>query len=202
MVALLRYIYGIRYDEIFEDLHLRPYAMAYIVADKYQVEGLKLAVTNEMKRVVRSMPSMNPRHEDSKDIVGDFLDALGIVVKRTTTNDQLARKVIVEACTLNLQYLHKKPALLSLLRESADLGAEIIGHSDLECGLPGDWQCFNACDGPISAKCGKCDRRFGEEYARRNRDNSSWTCEHCGNDDSPACTICEHSVGWERKGFE
>jgi hypothetical protein len=37
MVALLRYIYGIRYDEFFEDLRLRPYAMTYIVADKYQV---------------------------------------------------------------------------------------------------------------------------------------------------------------------
>jgi hypothetical protein len=203
MVALLPYIYRIPYDDDFENFRLRPYAMAYIVADKYQVQGLKLAVSEDMKRIIGIMSSMHPRQEDSRDTVRDFLDALRIVVKRTTTRDRLARKVIVEACTLNLQHLHRKLALLSLLRESANLGAEIIGHPDLKCGLPGDWECSGGCEGPIGAKCAKCDRVFGEEYARRNREDSSWTCESCGNDDDhPTCTTCENSVSWQRKGYE
>jgi hypothetical protein len=76
--------------------------------------------------------------KDSESSIRDFLDALAVVVTGATTHDKLARNVMVEACTLNLQFLHRKPALLSLLRTSADLGAEIIGHPDLECGLPGD----------------------------------------------------------------
>jgi hypothetical protein len=35
MVALLRYMYNIPYDDGFEELRLKPYAMAYVVADKY-----------------------------------------------------------------------------------------------------------------------------------------------------------------------
>jgi hypothetical protein len=75
--------------------------------------------------------------KDSESSIRDFLDALAVVVTGATTHDKLARNVMVEACTLNLQFLHRKPALLSLLRTSADLGAEIIGHPDLECGLRG-----------------------------------------------------------------
>jgi hypothetical protein len=136
MVALLRYMYNIPYDDGFEELRLKPYAMAYVVADKYQVRGLKLAICDRMKRIAG--PSMDLGAKDSESSIRDFLDALAVVVTGTTTHDKLARNVMVEACTLNLQFLHRKPALLSLLRTSADLGAEIIGHPDLECGLPGD----------------------------------------------------------------
>ena len=141
MVALLRYIYGLPYGELLTDgdTLLRSYAVIYIVADKYQVKGLKLAVSNSMKREISSWDIFGNHNLES--FTRDSLEALSIVINGTTFSDQLARKVMVEGCVMNMRHLQQQPALISLLRSSADLGAEIIGHKNLECGLPGAWVC-------------------------------------------------------------
>lgn len=173
MLALLRFIYDLPYDEDSEDARLRPYAMTYVVADEYQVKGLRLATSNKMKHIVDSPTLLEG--DDSEASIHDFLDALTIIVTSTTTQDKHARKVMVEACTLNLQLVNQNPALLSLLRESIDLGGEIISHPDLECGLAGDWVCAGDCEVKCTVICNGFSEPFGKEFSRRNRDEERWT---------------------------
>jgi hypothetical protein len=137
MVALLRHIYDLPYDELLahHGSLLRPHAMVYVVADKYQIKGLQVAVNNKMKRIIKSYKDL--KQKTAGPIIDDFLEALRIIITGTTVNDELARKVMVEACIMNLRHLQQRPALALLLSESADLGAAIITHDDLECGLSG-----------------------------------------------------------------
>ncbi|GAB7324720.1 hypothetical protein MBLNU13_g08579t1 [Cladosporium sp. NU13] len=143
MVAVLRYIYGLPYYERFGDQsdQLQPHAEAYVVAEKYQVEGLKLAISKKLRHMIHSERDLRKEGtEEADNERAEFIDALKIIVAGTPAHDNNhGRKVMVEACVLNLRLLHHMPEFLSLLRESSDLGADIIGHQDLECGLPGDW---------------------------------------------------------------
>jgi hypothetical protein len=202
MVALLRYIYDLPYDDDFE-LRLKPYAMVYVVADKYQVNGLKLAVSDEMKRIAVCLhPSQLSSLTLDEDVaISDFLDALRIVVTCTTTHDQLARRFMVEACIANLQAWHSEPALLSLLRESADLGAEIIGHPNIACAFPGDWVCGGGCKARCTPLCMGCEKVFEDDYARRNHETARWICEFCQYTGRPVCSECSQTVEWRRRGL-
>lgn len=53
MIVLLRFIYGLPYNECFEDKPgaLQPYAKVYVVAEKYQINGLKLVISKDMERI-------------------------------------------------------------------------------------------------------------------------------------------------------
>lgn len=140
--------------------------MTYVAADKYQVKGLQLAASAKMKHIINSDMELDSfdGHNPEGSIL-DFLEALRIIVANTSTHDKLARKVMVEACTLNLQFIHRRPALVSLLRESVDLGADIIGHRDLEYGLSGGWSCDGGCDDTdrFSAACEACGLHFNND---------------------------------------
>ena len=54
MVALLRYIYGLPYYEGFGDQRgqLQPHAEAYVVAEKYQVQGLKFVISTNLRHMI------------------------------------------------------------------------------------------------------------------------------------------------------
>lgn len=142
MVALLRYIYGLPYYECFGDQRgqLQPHAEAYVVAEKYQLQGLKFVISTNLRHMIHSERDLRKEGTEEADHErAEFLDALRIIVAGTPAHDNNhGRKVMVEACVLNLRLLHQMSEFLSILRESSDLGADIIGHKDLECGLPGD----------------------------------------------------------------
>lgn len=198
MVALLHYIYDLPYDKDFETGVLKPYAMAYIVADKYQVKGLQLAASNTMKHILES--STEFEGDDVEDGIRDFLDTLEVIIINTTTHDKYARKVLVEACAMNLQFLRQEPALLSLLSEFPDLGVEIIGHPNLPCEM-GYWRCTGDCEGKCTLLCEVCYRPFGKAYSWRNREEIPWHCEFCLNESGPMCSKCGERVQWRSRGF-
>jgi hypothetical protein len=201
MVALLRYIYGLSYDESFgEGLEqLQRHAEAYVVADRYQVQGLELTVSNNMQRISTTRVEDRVSHEEPE--LDDFINALRIIVTGTPADDKLAWRVMLEGCILNLQHLHQRPDFLKLARESADLGAELVGHLDLECGLAGDWVCPGACRGPVTVVCVSCWASFEGRIAMENRDMEDWFCAQCRKEGPPNCMSCSEPVKWERRGF-
>lgn len=199
MVAVLRYIYGLPYYERFGDQsdQLQPHAEAYVVAEKYQVEGLKLAISKKLRHMIHSERDLRKEGtEEADNERAEFIDA-GIPAH----DNNHGRKVMVEACVLNLRLLHHMPEFLSLLRESSDLGADIIGHQDLECGLPGDWVCEGSCDDRLTVECGRCATRIEDLSAVENRYNLFWVCEACGSACKPRCVGCSDPVKWKRRGL-
>jgi hypothetical protein len=149
MVALLRYTYGLPYDEFLG--HPREQLRTHA---EYQVQGLKLAICNNMRRTLHTHLHLGMAY--AKPEIADFINALQIVVAGTPAGDDYARKVMLEACVWNLRSLHQHPESLALLRQSADLGAEIIGHQDLECGLAGDWVYGGNCKCRLTVECSEC----------------------------------------------
>lgn len=204
MVALLRYIYGLPYDECFGDQRkmLQPHAEAYVAAEKYQVQGLKFAISDNLKHMIHFEKDLRKEWWDRENReIDEFIEALKIIVAGTPVHDNHARKVMVEVCVLNLRHLQAKPEFLSLLRESSDLGADIIGHPDLECGLPGDWVCENNCEDRLTVACGTCSKHVEDSIVVENRDNLDWRCEECGGLCNPMCIDCSGPVWWQRRGL-
>ena len=200
MAALLRYIYDLPLDEHLGDQckPLLPYIRIYITADKYQVHALKLAVSDKIKQIVGT--NMDFDKKASKPSIEDFLGALKVVITSTTPEDML-RTVMVEACVMNLRRLHGQPELLSLIRESSELGVAIISHRDLECGLPGSWSCRPSCVGIAAMRCSRCKSDFKTEYAWRNRNQAEWVCSQCSLRAEPRCKTCGHVIQWSRRGL-
>ena len=73
MIALLRHIYHLPYYEFLanEASLLRPHAMVYIVADKYQVESLKLAASINMEGIIDAHKHL--RGDAARPFIDDFL---------------------------------------------------------------------------------------------------------------------------------
>jgi hypothetical protein len=204
MVALLRHIYDLPYNGLLahHGSLLRPHAMVYVVADKYQINGLQVAVSNKIKGIINSYKDLKPR--TAGPTIDDFLEALRIIVTGTTANDQLARKVMVEGCIINLRLLHQKRAFASLLSESADLGAAIITHNDLECGLSGAWICTRDCvySGEVwEVLCGDCDRVLERDYLWAHRNEIYPLCPKCDSHADWKCSACSREVSWVRRGL-
>ena len=201
MVALLRYIYGLSYNGRFSNRpdRLQPHAKVYVVAEKYQLQGLKLAVSDNMERIIDS--GMDLAVNDAGVSIDDFVSALRTVVTGITTDNDHVWEMMVEACVVNLQYVRQKPMFLSLLKESPGLGVEIIGHQDLECGLPGDWVCKGGCDGRCGTMCYGCDTPFSDAFAMSHRNEGLWECEKCEMSYEPNCIDCSNTVVWQRRGL-
>jgi hypothetical protein len=171
------------------------------VAEKYQIQGLKLVVGNNMESIMDNEMYLRANHKDSDQHTHDFIRALQIIFTSTTTHDDRARKVMLEACVANLGYIHQKPEFSSLLMGSSSLAVEMIGHEDLECGLSGDWVCGGACIGLCTITCYQCKELFCDAFARKHRNKQYWTCNECGVDGKLECGECEESVSWQRRGL-
>lgn len=170
MMAVLRHMYELPFVDCHgDDCVLQDYAKIYIAADKYQVNGLKLAISDKMKHIVETETCrFTNRRSDSGFF--DFVYALKTIVKGTTTGDLHAREVMVKACVANLRYIHKEPEFLSLLMESADLGAAIIGHKDFEYGAGGAWETEGECRHHVLVVCPHCGAYVEEDiFERRKR---------------------------------
>lgn len=74
MVALLRYIYGLPYDECFSDRPhmIRSHVKVYVVAEKYQMQGLKLAIGKNLKRKVQTEMDLGKENADLS--IADFIE--------------------------------------------------------------------------------------------------------------------------------
>lgn len=203
MVALLRFMYDLPFDDEFDKrCNLQAYAKVYIAADKYQVQGLKRSITDKMKHSIGKKTTSRSFLYTVGGNVEDFLAALRTIIIGTTTHDVLAREAMVEGCVANLRYLHNRPELLSLLRQSADLGAAIVGHQDLEYGTGGAWARYHECNHIFDLACPGCNINMGEEFARRNRSGHAWNCPQCGVKILPTCMFCRQPITWLSQTFK
>lgn len=96
MVALLRYIYGLNYEEYFSHRpdRLEPHAKVYVVVEKYQLQGLKLAVSSIMKRMIDSEIDLGAN--DAVASIVDFVSALRTVVTGVATDSDHLRRIVVD----------------------------------------------------------------------------------------------------------
>jgi hypothetical protein len=189
MVALLRHIY---------DLPIRPeggemwpwdlnsHAELYMTAGKYLMEGLK-------SEVCRSMTNCHHSHGTIRDIT-DFLKGLRKIMICTSSKDH-ARKVLVNTCILNLKLLQEQSGFLSLLREFADLGADILEHRDLGRELSGFFVCCDPCS-DVSPSCSKCDVMFEIGISWDQRSLEEWWCGNCKAPVVPWCMNCDTYLIW------
>lgn len=205
MVVLLRYLYGLPYGE--DDTKqwariLKPHAEIYAVADKYQIEPLKSHVYKKMQKIIISNQYLQTRLIGSSCITAqlvnkvDFVHALQIIYTGTTTDDTQARILMIEFLIRNIELLRREDELLSLLRECPDLGADILGHPNLEREAEGFWCCGEPDCGEGCPACANCSRIFRACSLGKYRHEKLWRCQVCKAVDFPICRVCETRVCW------
>jgi hypothetical protein len=131
------------------------------------------------------------------DIAG-FIRALRKILTCTSSSDNI-RLVMVLACITNLTALQKEKEFVTLLRESGDLGAEIIANKDLERAVLGFWLCGRSCE-DVHPVCAACGEDFGAEWAWNRRLDEEWWCRYCEEKDVPTCLGCAKPVQWVQRG--
>jgi hypothetical protein len=171
MIALLRSLYSLSYTKDVTKqwaTSLRPHAMVFVVAEKYQIETLREEVCLQMRRIINSAGYLelerNPKHplggrlKNTSDYVGALRTILaGTPPQNSTTEETDGRNLPIGFLIQNIEVFRMEDELLSLLIESANLGADIIGHQDLECEAHGRWCCghYHCADSvPSCKKCG------------------------------------------------
>ena len=172
------------------------HAKLYVAAEKYQIQDLQYEVCSNMDRMIGI--SLDRSH--SSDVNG-FLQALRMINAHSFDRQNIARKLMVHACVMNLRKLQGQPAFMSLLREFGRLGADIIGHRDLECGVLGSWFCSTGCDDNGRPRCHHCGALFNVEHAWAKRHEGWWVCDHCLNECQPICATCAQRLDWIERGI-
>jgi hypothetical protein len=174
MLALLRYIYDMTYDydgsKWWFDT-LVPHAEVYATAEKYSMDKLQSEVCRKMEDMLD-----NKSQKVGVRNIPDFTKTLRIVMTRTLRNNRL-REVLVKTCILNLRRLQNEGEFVSLLGQFGELGADILAHKDLECGLVDSWFCGIYCENEEPPWCSNCKRPFEKASAWRQRYNERWSCE-------------------------
>ncbi|GAB7324721.1 hypothetical protein MBLNU13_g08580t1 [Cladosporium sp. NU13] len=201
--ALLRFLYGLPYDAEANSkwlTSLTPHAQVYVVADKYQLEPLKEAIAENMRKVITARAYTHKmgflRYCDSFKNYDDFFGALQIILEITTTRDTYARKVLVDFIIQNIDFFRKQGELLSLFKHHPDLAVELISHKDLETEAEGFWMCFSDdCDTNVPS-CGDCRVPFQSYYLRRHRYDDRWECLGCKFVSQPICVDCNATMRW------
>lgn len=125
---MLRFIYGedypIREKKKKTMLHsIIPHTEAYLIADKYQVKGLKIAAHDAMSGYLSSYA-----------IDAEQLSCLRMIFTRLTHTDSLLRPTAVKYCAQNIAALRKEDDFRTLLREIPDLGLAILQSEHLHFG--------------------------------------------------------------------
>jgi hypothetical protein len=161
-----------------------------VAAEKYQIPALQYEVCSNMDRMIGA--SFDRGYSSDVDV---FLQALRIIV-HGSHHQTYARRLMVHACVMNLRKLQEKTAFRLLLQEYGRLGADIIGHRDLECGVLGSWFCSTGCNDNGRPVCLECGTPFDVEHAWAERHEEWWVCSHCLDERQPVCATCVRRIGW------
>jgi hypothetical protein len=196
MLGLLRHLYDLPYnasskpDDDKRWDSLVSHAEVFVVAEKYQMQSLQDEICGRMGFWIDCAIT-----EGRFSKVDDFVKALREIVSRTSDNNR-ARSLMVRICAMNLRELQEVKAFISLLKEFGSLGADIIGHEDLECGLARAWMCAKDCLEDDTPVCSACENYFSVERAWASRHNELWWCCHCSEEKEPICRNCNVKVEW------
>lgn len=118
-MAMLRYLYDLPYTT--DDAHWEDdgsmllHAKVYTVAEKYELEGLKSMVYDQLCYLIHFT-------DDRPDLIPTIRE----IITGTPESDRLARKLILNHCTLRLSELSKSQDFMALLKDRGELGAAII----------------------------------------------------------------------------
>lgn len=203
MLALLRFLYDLPYDAEANGKwadSLQPHASVYVVADKYQLESLKAAIAENVRKIITTKAYTQKtgylRWCESFKNSDDFFGALHIILDITTTQDTHARKVLVDFLVQNADFFRKQPELLSLIRDYPELAVELFSHPDLETEAEGSWMCTDDGCATNVPSCGKCKLIFDQHFLRRYRHDDLWQCPVCKFVDEAKCLECRTTISW------
>jgi hypothetical protein len=136
MIVMLGYLYGIDYENIWDD-HIRDpclvsHAGVYVVAEKYQAPKLKEEAYENFLRILGPKPryyEYGKRPLREYNFI-DFPVALHMIHAGTKPGSKV-RPLMMHACTASLDKLEAIPNFWTLLNELPDLAVEIIKHQAL-----------------------------------------------------------------------
>ena len=124
MMALFRFLYGLPYGpdiaEHYDGKAMLQHANVYVVAEKYNVDNLKILVYDNTKRLLK--------YDGEKT---DLYDSIETIINGTLESDTLARKLLIDHCVEYLRDLWKQEDFMALLGRVPDLGIAITGHEGL-----------------------------------------------------------------------
>jgi hypothetical protein len=192
MMAMFRYIYDVRYYKSTEagDDKLQTLATIYLVADKYDVDGLQESVIDWMESVLQYSTERDIQARKPKP--NDFLAATKLIFNGTVKQDDICRQLLIKFCVLCIRDLKKLPEFATLLSEHADLGAGILAQENLNIMLEGSWYC-DGDEHKFAVPCCPniyCETTFPMWYLLDNYRKKLWKCPVCQEEVTPVC--CEH----------
>lgn len=203
MLALLRFLYDLPYDAEANGkwtASLQPHVSVYVVADKYQLEPLKAAVAENMRKIIASKRYTHEvgylRWCESFKNSDDFFSALQTILEITTTSDTYALKVLVDFLVQNFDFFRKRNELLSMFKDHPELAVQLFSHPDLESEAEGFWMCFSDDCSTNVPTCGNCKVPFEPYFMRRYRYDDQWECPSCKSIDQPTCLDCKAIITW------
>lgn len=114
MMALLRYLYGLRYPVDIVEWHdgqsLLPHVLMYTTAEKYQIQKLETEASFNLTTIVG-----NSEH-----------DALRVIIAGTPVGDTGGREPLLACCVRDMQRLSRNTSFMAVVAEIPALGAELI----------------------------------------------------------------------------
>jgi len=116
---MLRFLYGLPYPA--DDTHwhdgktMLPHAQVYTVAEKYEVENLKLQVHKNLTRLIQCSG-------DKPDLIENLRE----ITIQTPDTDTMARTLLVDHCVNCLSQLSLQANFIALLEDCGTLDAALI----------------------------------------------------------------------------
>lgn len=126
----------------------------------------------------------------------DFVDALRIIYAGTASEDAGTRPLMIDALLENISQMRREDKLLSLLKECPDLGAEIIGHPNLQCEAEGVWYCtYKQCADCVPV-CGRCLFHYHAPLWGNYNSLGHLRCPYCKARRAIECMNCRGEAAW------
>ena len=125
VLAMLRFLYGEPYPADEAHWHdgktMLPHAQVYTVAEKYEVENLKVQVHKNMVKLIQ-FGGDNP----------DLIETIREIFYQTPDTDTMARKLMIDHCVRFLSELSQQEGFVALLEECGALGAAVSTSQQAE----------------------------------------------------------------------
>lgn len=189
-VELLRFIYGLGYDQSHTDSMgmMQFLAATYVTAAKYQLVALQDKTKDDMRRFA----TMDMISSWEPDKIDDFLAATEVVVAGTTQEDKM-RELMIDYCFWNLPFLTDKVARFpALVAANSGPGFEIFTRFNLHLSpYDGSWYCgdqIGKWHPDARPSCRECGEPFSKRYTRLHRSEVEWKCRECYHEGKPYCS--------------
>ena len=180
-VELLRFIYGLDYDQSHVDSMgiMQFLAATYVTAAKYQLVGLK----DKTRYAMRGSVTGKKLCSRETDRIDDFLNATETVVAGTSQEDEM-RELMVDYCFWNLPFLTGRVARFSaLLADNTGLGFEIFTRFNLYLSpFEGSWYCgttIGKWHPDARPSCRECGEPCSKRFMLLHRSEGEWKCRNC-----------------------